>query len=227
MLEDGVATQENGWFEVYEIQRVVPKTISVEAAVLLCTWREVYAGFGDFGLKKGDHILVFGAGPVGLSFIKFGKMLRLGYIGVVEPIEEKRNLAEKMGADATFEPDSQELSKIKGSLDAIVDAVGNERIINSSLQLIKPAGSICVYGVIDKPSLLIEKALGPYNFNLLVHQWPTRWREAAAQEPLCEWIASGDLKSSEFISHEFTISDVREALSIAHSGKALKVLLRF
>ena len=57
--------------------------------------------------------------------------------------------------------------------------------------LVRMAGSVCVYGVIDTHSVLLEKIRGPYNFNLLIHQWPTRSREAAAQEPLCAWIAEG------------------------------------
>ena len=44
----------------------------------MCTWREVYGGFGDFQLKAGDDILVFGAGPVGLSFVKLGQAARAG-----------------------------------------------------------------------------------------------------------------------------------------------------
>jgi D-arabinose 1-dehydrogenase-like Zn-dependent alcohol dehydrogenase len=42
MVDDGVADAEHGWFEVYEVQRPVAKDIPLEAAVLLCTWREVY-----------------------------------------------------------------------------------------------------------------------------------------------------------------------------------------
>jgi hypothetical protein len=53
MVADGVATPEHQWYEVYEIMRVVPPLIAVEAAVLLCTWREVYAAFGDFNLRAG------------------------------------------------------------------------------------------------------------------------------------------------------------------------------
>src|SRR6266567_4181185 len=34
MADDGVATPENGWFEVYEIMRVVPASIPVEDAVM-------------------------------------------------------------------------------------------------------------------------------------------------------------------------------------------------
>ncbi|MHC4177538.1 MAG: alcohol dehydrogenase catalytic domain-containing protein [Planctomycetota bacterium] len=106
MVEDGVADEQHGWFEVHEIQRPVPADISVEAAVMLCTWREVYGGFGDFNLQPGNDLLVFGAGPVGLSFVKFGKILGLGFIGAVDPLPHKREKALAMGADAVFAPDS-------------------------------------------------------------------------------------------------------------------------
>jgi len=89
------------------------------------------------------------------------------------------------------------------------------------------AGSICVYGVVDKPTINLDKSRAPYNFNLLVHQWPTRFREAAAQEPLCEWISQGKLSHTEFLSAEFPISKIEEALELARSGRALKTLLRF
>ena len=76
-------------------------------------------------------------------------------------------------------------------------------IVNAALPLIKMGGTIGVYGVIADQTITIEKSKGPYNFNLFVHQWPTRHRESAAQRPLCEWIRQGHLKAEEFITHEF------------------------
>ena len=109
MVEDGVADAAHGWHEVDEIMRAVPPTIPVEAAVLLCTWREVYAAFGDFNLRPGDDILIFGGGPVGLSFVKFARLLGLGFIGLVDLLPEKRAKALQMGADAVFAPDDTAL----------------------------------------------------------------------------------------------------------------------
>jgi threonine dehydrogenase-like Zn-dependent dehydrogenase len=231
MVEDGVADQEHGWFEVYEIQRSVPNDIPVEAAVLLCTWREVYGGFGDFQLKENDDILVFGAGPVGLSFLKFGKLLGLGYIGVVDPLPSKRDKALAMGADAVFAPDSPDLDGLvetRGKpLDAVIDAVGNADIANRALPMIKLGGSICIYGVIADSSMTLEKGRGPYNFNLFMHQWPTRRRERVAQEPLCDWVRQGKISPGEFITHEFLVEQIHDALEAVREGTALKVLLRY
>ena len=231
MVEDGVADAAHGYYEVYEIMRAVPPDIPVEAAVLLCTWREVYAAFGDFNLQAGDRVLIFGGGPVGMSFVTFGRLLGLDWIGLVDPLPDKRSTALQMGADAVFTPDDPTLPDLPRSLgrplDAVVDAVGRESIINAALPLIKMAGSVCVYGVIDKPSVLLEKARGPYNFNLFIHQWPTRVREAAAQEPLCEWLRAGTLRPADFLSAEFSITQIEDAIALAASGRALKTLLRF
>ncbi len=230
MVADGVADASHGWAEVNEIMRKVDADIAPEAAVLLCTWREVYAAFGDFGLKAGDKMLIVGGGPVGMSFAKFGRLLGLGWIGLVDILPEKRHTALAMGADATFAPDDPALRNLPqtiGLLDAVVDAVGRESIINMALPLIKMAGSVCVYGVIDRPTVLLEKATGPYNFNLLIHQWPTRFREAAAQEPLSAWIREGTLRADEFLSAEYPIEEINAALENAATGKPLKTLLRF
>lgn len=231
MVADGVADEQHGWHEVDEIMRAVPSTIPVEAAGLLCTWREVYAAFSDFNLQPGDDILIFGGGPVGLSFVKFGRLLGLGFIGLVDLLPEKRARALQMGADAVFAPDDPSLvnwRSLRGKpLDAVIDAVGREGIINAALPLIKMAGSVCVYGVIDTPAVLLEKARGPYNFNLLIHQWPTRSREAAGQEPLCAWIAEGKLSHTEFLSAEFPVAQVADAFANAKSGLPVKTLLRF
>ena len=231
MVEDGVADEEHGWFECYEIQRTVPTDISVEAAVMLCTWREVYGGFGDFNLQAGDSVLVFGAGPVGLSFLKFGKLLGLEFIGLVDPLPQKREKALAMGADAVFAPDSPKLQAGAGQcgkpLDAVIDAVGSPAIANAALPLVKMGGSICIYGVIADDAITIEKAKGPYNFNLFMHQWPTRHRERAAMEPLCEWIRDGKVRADEFLTHDFPVEQIVEAVEQVRAGNVIKALLRY
>lgn len=231
MVADGVADAEHGWFECYEIQRRVEADIPAAEAALLCTWREVYGGIGDFHFQKGEDVLIFGAGPVGLSFVKLCKLFGLGWVGVVDPLAHKRDKALAMGADAVFAPDSVDLdnlSKNRGKqLDNIIDAVGSPQLINRALPLLKLGGSICVYGVMADKTFTVEKATGPYNFNLFVHQWPTRAREHAAQKPLCEFIRQQKLCAKEFITHEFPMEKINEALAVVASGQALKVLLKY
>jgi threonine dehydrogenase-like Zn-dependent dehydrogenase len=191
----------------------------------------VYGGIGDFNLQKGDSVLIFGAGPVGLSFLRFGRYFGLEWIGVADPLPGKRERAKAMGADAVFAPDAPEIAALPTTrgkpLDAVIDAVGSPRIVNAALPLVKLGGSVCVYGVIAEPAITVEKGKGPYNFNLYVHQWPTRWRERTAQEPLCEWIRQGRITPDEFITHRFPVEKVNDALAEVGRGSVVKVLLEY
>lgn len=229
MAADGVADAAHGWFECYEIQRRVDPDIPAAEAALLCTWREVYGGIGDFGLTPKDKVLIFGAGPVGLSFVAFCKLLGLRWVGLADPIQHKRERALRMGADAVFSPTELEAAApgLAGTLDAVIDAVGSEKIVNRALPLIRLGGTIGVYGVLAAPTLTIEKARRPYNFNLIVHQWPTRWREREAQAPLCQWIREGKLAASQFVTHTFPIGQIAEAVAAVRSGEVVKCLLTF
>ncbi len=231
MANDGLADEVHGWKDLYQIQKKVPSDISIEAAGLIYSWREVYGAIEDFHLQERNDILIFGAGPVGLSFVKFSKIRGLGFVGIVDPHPEKREIALRMGADITFSPDDEKLIHIgeihEKQLDAVIDAVGKDYIINFSLPMIKEGGSICVYGVLSEPRLVIDKEKGPYNFNLILHQVPTRDREASAHDPICGLIKKGILKPDEFISAEFPIFEIQKAIELAKTSRAIKILLRF
>ena len=73
----------------------------------------------------------------------------------------------------------------------------------------------------------VKKAAGPYNWNLLFHQWPTREYESAAQDVLCDRIRNGQLKADEFITHRFSITDIAQAFEEIRTGNTLKVFLTF
>lgn len=231
MVADGIADAQHGWFECYEIQRAVDGDIPPAEAVLMCTWREVLGGFGDFRLGPEDEILVFGAGPVGLSFVKFARLLGFRWIGAVDPLAEKRARAVEMGADAAFAPGDPALQRLGREhgrgLDAVIDAVGLPQCVRAALPLVKMGGSIGVYGVLSDPELTIDKSLGPYNFNLLIHQWPTRRRERDAQGPLSQWVRQGKLCAAEFVTHQYPVEQITEALEAVRSGKVVKCLLKF
>ncbi|MCX6858215.1 MAG: zinc-binding dehydrogenase [Verrucomicrobia bacterium] len=224
MVEDGVANEANGWVEVYEIQTKVDADISPEEAVLLCTWREVLGAFRDFHLQPGDDVLIFGAGPVGLSFVKLGRLFGLRWIGIVDRHAEKREKALSLGADAAFSPgEIQTPSK----LDAVIDAVGRAEILHQSLPLLRRGGSHCIYGVLTHPILHIDKTQADFNFNVLVHQWPTRKYERESQEQLCQWILEGKLTSADFITHRFLLAEIHEAFDEVARRSVVKALIEY
>jgi threonine dehydrogenase-like Zn-dependent dehydrogenase len=224
MVADGVADEAHGWVEVYEIQTKVDADIPPQEAVLLSTWREVLGAFRDFHLRPGDDVLIFGAGPVGLSFVKLGRLFGLRWIGIVDRHTKKRAKALALGADASFEPGKVDAP---GRLDAVIDAVGNADIVQQALPLLRRGGSHCIYGTLAQPSLHIDQTKVDFNFNLFVHQWPTRKYERDSQAQLCQWIRERRLTSVDFITHRFLLPDIKEAFDAVARRGVIKALIAY
>jgi threonine dehydrogenase-like Zn-dependent dehydrogenase len=231
MVDDGVATPDHGWVDVYEIMKSVPSSICVEDAVMMCTWREVLSSFTDFDLKPGTDVIVFGAGAVGLSFVKFARLLGFNEIVTIDPNSHKREKALIMGATSAYAPNDANIPMLamdRGRpFDAVIDAVGKEDVINAGIPLIGMGSSICIYGTLNGSSLSLEFSKGPYNFDIKVHQWPTRVLEAGAQKQLVEWVENGQLSYSEFIDAEYPFREIDRALKEIKSSKPIKTLFRF
>ena len=230
LKENGLATPEHGCWDSFEIQNAIPEGIGQEEGVIACTWREVLGAFKDFNLEPDKKVIIFGAGPVGLSFVKLGKLFGIKHIDIVDIFPEKLEIAKKMGADNTYtsaEAESADfINNANHSYDTVIDAVGLESIVNLGLSLIKMSGDICVYGVMTK-NPLIDLSRGPYNFNLHMHQWPTRSEEKAAMTTLAGWIKKGELNAAEFISHRFNISQLQNALDAVKNGEAIKIIFNY
>ncbi len=228
MVQDGVADEEHGWVEVYEIQTPVASDIASEDAVLFCTWREVLGAFRDFHLKPGDDVLIYGGGPVGQSFVKIGRLFGLGWIGLVDRHPEKRERAKRFGADDVFDRDSPEIASKERQLDAVVDAVGVPELVSAGLPLLKRGGSMCVYGFYaGAKEFIVPNALGDFNYNIFVHQWPTRLFEKEAQETLSNWVREGRISGNDFITHRFPIDGINDALEAVSQLKVVKALLTY
>lgn len=230
LKEDGLATPESGCWDSFEIQNAVPAHVQPEEAVISCTWREVLGAFKDFRLTPGKKVMVVGSGPVGLSFVKLGKLFGLAQIDVVDMLPAKLEVARQMGADHGYTPaeisDPAFIEATNRSYDAVIDAVGMDVVVNSVLPLVKMGGDVCVYGVMTKnPTLDLSAA--PYNFELHMHQWPTRSEEKAAMITLAQWIAEGKLSASDFITHRFEIGQIEEAFAAVKRGEVLKCVLTF
>jgi len=230
LIKDGRMTPEEGLEEIYEVQRVIPGELDPDEATMMCTMREVVSGIRSFNFQPGKRLLIYGAGPVGLSFVRLSKIFGMYPVVVASFPEWKLKVAKKLGADLTINnekrPAAETLKKMKlDSFDYIVDAVGSEKIINEAAGLIKFEGSICVYGTVGQDVIKIDKSPGPYNWNLLVHQWPTRRYEGEATRLVADYVRLGVIDFKPFITRKFPFAEYKKAFNLVAKNETLKVVL--
>ena len=62
-------------------------------------------------IKVGDNVVVYGGGAIGLLLMQLAKLQGASQVILVEPVEEKRRMAEKIGASFTIDPVHQDVIK--------------------------------------------------------------------------------------------------------------------
>lgn len=105
-------------------------------------------------LHAGEHALIIGAGPIGLSAIEFVKVAGAKCIVMDLNEERLRFCRERMGVDYTIvsRGDGSELSRLQeitgGQLaDVVIDATGSNKSMSSALQYCAFGGRLVFVGI--------------------------------------------------------------------------------
>jgi threonine dehydrogenase-like Zn-dependent dehydrogenase len=230
MAEDGLARPGRGYLDVYLSQQVIPRDMKPAHGSMLITYKEVLSAAYRFGFRPNASAMIFGLGPVGLSFVRFAKVLGLAPIVAVDRHESRRLLARRLGADATLDPRRDDPGAwVKehrpGGLDFVVDAVGVADLINQAMALVTFNGTICVYGVAPQTSMRIDWERAPYNWTVSFLQWPTFQEESATHQQLVGWVQHGIVDPDAMITHVLPLERLREAMTMLRERTALKVII--
>lgn len=218
-----------GWYA----QQIVPEDINPVSAAMIVTFREVLSAAKRFGFAANSSLVIFGAGPVGLCFTKFAKLLGLGPITVFDIVDDKLKEAAGMGADFVFNSSKvgvkEEVRKVcSGGVDFVVDAVGINQLINQAMELVKYNGKICCYGISPKLNMELDWSKAPYNWTLQFVQWPSKVEESEAHRQIINWIRIGVLNPDDFISDVIPFENVLDAFKIVEERRAKKkIVIKF
>lgn len=197
-------------------QNIVPEDIEPAEAAMIITFREVYSNIKYFNIKPEQPIVVYGCGPVGLTFIKFLKLAGLGPVITVARNEKKQVNAIKSGADIAL--NSSQVNVVKtvrkmfpDGVPYVLDCVGSEGVINEAMALICDRGEILCYGVPKSEQIHIDFSKAYYNWKLNFQQFPKKQEEYAVYNEILEWIRTGKLEPEEFISNYYKFDDIIQA----------------
>ncbi|WP_214368185.1 zinc-binding dehydrogenase [Pseudonocardia sp. H11422] len=136
---------------VVPARNAIPKPAGlapVQAAVMGTAWLTAYRMlFTKSGLKPGQTMLVQGAsGGVSTALVQLGRAAGM-QVWVTGRTDEKRALAEKLGAHATFASGE----RLPGKVDAVFETVG-ESTWSHSMRALRPGGAIIVSGSTSGPN---------------------------------------------------------------------------
>ena len=102
-------------------------------------------------IKKGESLLIYGAGAIGLSLLVAAKYSGITNIGIIDLSQKRLDLAKEMGATYTICSNNQDevITKVKENnpcIDVVIDATGIESCIQTSLKLPRKGGKVVLAG---------------------------------------------------------------------------------
>lgn len=133
-------------FQLFKCAEHVPYEQAAISEPIACVLHSIDKGRIDLG----DDVVVIGAGIMGLLHVQLAK-LRGGNVIVSEPSEERRKLAEKMGADITFDPTEKNAVEFVKSLtdgrgaDVVFNTTALTAVWDDAIDMVGKLGRIVAY----------------------------------------------------------------------------------
>lgn len=104
------------------------------------------------GDLRGRKVVVIGAGPIGLFVLLAAKAAGAERVVVSDVLEGKRRLAERLGADTTFDAAANDAldragEALGGKADVVFDCVSRESTVRMSIGVLDKGGLLMIVGV--------------------------------------------------------------------------------
>jgi L-iditol 2-dehydrogenase len=201
--------------------------LSFQHAALVEPLACVLHGVEECPIRLGDTVAVNGAGPIGLFFVKLCK-LRGARVIAVDIQDDRLAAARRLGADelvnATGSVDSVEnvraLTTDREGVDIAVDATGSEKVWEAAIRMTRKGGVANLFGGCRPgATITIDTTLLHYSeitIKGVYHHTPYHVARALAM------LEAGVMQADEFITAEFPLERVGEALQLILNQKGVK-----
>lgn len=225
----------------------LPDHVSDEAAVFLepaaCVLRGIrHARLAEIALPApGDEspiavtAVILGGGSMGLLHLLVLKSLfRNLRVAVSDPLEERRALALRLGADAAGAPEEMRtvVEALSGGLgagigaDIAFDTVGGAGPLDAALALTREGGTVVLFAhaPVSGGSERAGFDLNPF-FKSERKLIATYSSAVAEQREIYRLLATRRFDPSPLVTHRLPLSRLAEGIALANDLRALKVLL--
>ncbi len=214
---------ENTELDVHKLPDDMTDTIGTLIEPLACILR----GQRMAGVERGSHVVVVGAGAMGLLEAELAQVLGAAHVVVIEPNAARRPAAEALGATVLSSCDEGAVRAALGDrlADQVIVCTHHHGAMNDALYLAGPAG-VVQYFAPTPPGEMVPLDLGAV--------W---WREVQLQSTYSAGpadildalglLAMRSVKAKGIVTHHVPFDEVEEGFRLARTGEALKVVVTF
>jgi threonine dehydrogenase-like Zn-dependent dehydrogenase len=190
------------------------------------------SGAESANVRLGDSVVIFAQGPIGLCATLGAKLRGAGLIIAVDPISERREMAQRFGASIALDPVGTDvvdtikrLTNGRGA-DVAIEALGRQSTFEAALRSVRPGGTLSSLGVYSgklvAPYEAIYAGLGDQRIvTTLCPGGKERMRR------LLSMVQRGRIDLTPLVTHHFTLEQLPDAYELfsRQAGGVMKVAI--
>mgnify|MGYP005785468593 FL=1 len=167
-------------------------------------------------IKKGDTVVVLGAGPTGLCSMMAARLYQPSKIIAVDLLENRLSLAKEQGlADLILNPERADIQdeirkQTEGrGADVVIEAAGGKNTFQLAWETARPNGTVCLVAMYEEDQMLPLPQM--YGKNLT---FKTGGVDACDCPEIMRLIEKGKLDATCLITHRTSFENIMEAYRI-------------
>jgi 2-desacetyl-2-hydroxyethyl bacteriochlorophyllide A dehydrogenase len=195
----------------------LPAHIATADATLIEPLSCAVRGYDVLSSQLGAHVLIYGAGTMGLMMLELAKRVGAVDVDVVDVNPARLSIAQALGCSAAV-TSADELERPYG-WELVVDATGNVAAIQDGLGRVGPGGTFLQFGVADYAARATIEPYKIYNQEITI---TGSMAVLHSYERAAELFATGVLDPSVFITDRVPLDQYAEAIETFRAGGGLK-----
>jgi len=195
----------------------LPEHIATADATLIEPLACAVRGYDVLKSQLGAHVLIYGAGTMGLMMLQLAHRAGAAGVDVVDLNGDRLGAARTIGVDNAV-TDVDELERPYG-WELVVDATGNAAAIQDGLNRVGPGGTFLQFGVADYAARAVIEPYRIYNKEITITGSMAVLR---SYERAADLFAAGVLDPALFITDRYPLEKYADALAAFSGGGGLK-----
>jgi L-iditol 2-dehydrogenase len=206
-----------------------PPQVSFAAAAFLEPLACVVYGLQVQPARRGETVLILGAGPIGLLFLLLAKARGAARVIVAGRRRTRLDLARGLGADLVIDAALEDvLATVRAATggrgaDQVIECTGRPEAWETAPILVRKGGRILLYGGCPAGTTVTFDA-GRLHYDEITLQGVFHFNPRAVAEA-CELLNTGAIDVSPLISGRFPLPELEGALRLLQEGHGLKYLI--
>jgi threonine dehydrogenase-like Zn-dependent dehydrogenase len=178
-------------------------------------------------VKSGDHVLVIGAGPIGLGAALIAKD-RGAKVGIVDPLESRLRLAQELGLDFTSQGGSNTESDVVHQFgckpNVVIEAVGSPKTLEQAIEIVSAAGRVVFVGWTSEPPQWRPDSFLKKELDLLGSR-----NSCGIFPDVIDFCCRNLDKIKRFVTHRFKMEEIEKAMDLMDtlSMQTMKVIMEW